>query len=307
MSVTEQHLTVDERPLSPAWVRWESLRTLVRAGQRNVSMAIGGTIVSAVVLVALAAPVIAPHDPATLDVRSRLSPPTWAHPFGTDNLGRDIFSRVLFGARLSLLIGGLVVGTSGALGTLIGMLAGFHPRLDRILMRVVDGLMAFPGILLAIALMAATGQRLENVVIALAAIFTPRMARVVRAVVLSLREMEYVQAGRALGATDWRIIRVHVLPNARGPMIVQGTFIFAESVLAEAALDFLGAGLPPDVPTWGTIIAAGRMFLQRAPWITIFPGVAIMLTVLGLNLLGDGLRDLADPRLRGQTRTGGAG
>jgi peptide/nickel transport system permease protein len=119
--------------------------------------------------------------------------------------------------------------------------------------------------------------------------------------------MEYVQAGRALGATDWRIIRVHVLPNARGPMIVQGTFIFAESVLAEAALDFLGAGLPPDVPTWGTIIAAGRMFLQRAPWITIFPGAAIMLTVLGLNLLGDGLRDLADPRLRGQARTGGAG
>jgi peptide/nickel transport system permease protein len=305
MSVIVPRLGIDERPRSPGNVRWGTRRTLVRVCRRSASATIGGIIVGTIIMVALFASVIAPYDPATLDVLNRLNPPTWAHPFGTDNLGRDVLSRVLFGARLSLLIGGLVVAISGALGTLIGVLAGYHTRLDRFLMRMVDGLMAFPGILLAIALMAATGQRLENVVVALTAIFTPRMARVVRAVVLSLRETEFVQAGRALGATDWRIIRVHVLPNARGPMIVQGTFIFAESVLAEAALDFLGAGLPPDVPTWGTVIAAGRMFLQRAPWITVFPGAAIMLTVLGLNLLGDGLRDLADPRLRKQGRAGG--
>jgi peptide/nickel transport system permease protein len=183
---------------------------------------------------------------------------------------------------------------------LMGVLAGYNDRVDLVLMRALDGLMAFPSTLLAIALMAALGARLSNVIIALAVVFTPRVARVVRGVTLVLRELDYVHAAQALGARDSRVLIRHILPNCVAPVIVQATFIFAESVLAEAALSFLGVGLPPYIPSWGTIITAGRTFMQTAPWITIFPGLAILLTVLGLNLLGDGLRDLADPRLRGR-------
>jgi peptide/nickel transport system permease protein len=182
----------------------------------------------------------------------------------------------------------------------LGLAAGYNDRIDRVVMRVLDGLMAFPSTLLAIALMAALGARLANVIIALAIVFTPRVARVVRGVTLVLRELDYVQAAQALGARDAQILFRHILPNCFAPIIVQGTFIFAESVLAEAALSFLGVGLPPYIPSWGTIITTGRQFMQTAPWITIFPGLAILVTVVGLNLLGDGLRDLADPRLRGR-------
>lgn len=268
---------------------------------------IGAVIVAGMLVIALGAPLVAPYDPIEINIAKRLSPMSREHPFGTDNLGRDIFSRVVYGARVSLLIGLSVVVASGAVGVLIGLAAGYHRHADRVLMRMVDALMAFPGILLAIALMAVAGQRLSNIMIAMTVIFTPRMARVVRGVVLTLRGLEYVQAAQATGARDLRVIWRHILPNALPPMIVQGTFIFAESILAEAALNFLGAGLPPDVPSWGTIIAAGRMFLNTAPWITVFPGAAIMVTVLGLNLLGDGLRDLTDPRLRGQPAYGGTG
>lgn len=261
---------------------------------------IGGGIVLLVLLVAILAPWLSPHDPLGIDVPSRLVGPGAVHPFGTDNMGRDIFSRVIFGARISLLIGSLVVACAAGVGIVLGLLAGYNNRVDRILMRIMDGLMAFPTTLLAIALMAALGARLSNVIIALAIVFTPRVARVVRSVTLVVRELDYVQAAQALGAPDSRILARHVLPNCLAPVIVQGTFIFAESVLAEAALSFLGVGLPPYIPSWGTIITAGRMFMQTAPWITIFPGVAILVAVLGLNLLGDGLRDLADPRLRGR-------
>lgn len=261
---------------------------------------IGGGIVLLVLLVAILAPLLSPYDPLGVDVPSRLVGPSAEHLFGTDNLGRDIFSRVIFGARISLLIGSLVVACAASAGIVLGLLAGYTHRLDRVLMRIMDGLMAFPTTLLAIALMAALGARLSNVIIALAIVFTPRVARVVRSVTLVVRELDYVQAAHALGAPDSRILARHVFPNCLAPVIVQGTFIFAESVLAEAALSFLGVGLPPYVPSWGTIITAGRMFMQTAPWITIFPGVAILIAVLGLNLLGDGLRDLADPRLRGR-------
>ncbi|MDR7485058.1 MAG: ABC transporter permease [Armatimonadota bacterium] len=269
-----------------------------RLVRRSISSVIGGAVVAAIVVVALFAPLMAPFDPVEIRVRDRLVPPNAVHRFGTDNLGRDVFSQVLYGARLSLLIGTSVVAIAGTAGIAIGLLAGFQPRLDQPLMRLVDGMMAFPGILLAIALMAIMGQRLSNVIIAMCVIYTPRFARIVRGVVLVIRELDYVQASRACGASDFRLMRVHVLPNAVAPIIVQVTFTFAESILAEAALNFLGAGLPPDVPSWGNVIATGRQLLQTAPWITIFPGVAIMVTVLGLNLLGDGLRDLTDPRLR---------
>jgi peptide/nickel transport system permease protein len=271
---------------------------ITRLLRRSTSSAIGGAIVAIVALVALAAPALAPFDPVALRVRDRLHPPGAVYRFGTDNLGRDVFSQVLYGARISLLIGTSVVAIAGTAGITIGLVAGFQPRLEQLLMRVVDGMMAFPGILLAIALMAIMGQRLSNVIVAMVIIYTPRFARVVRSVVLVIRELDYVHASRACGASDARLIRSHVLPNAVAPIIVQATFTFAESILAEAALNFLGAGLPPDVPSWGNVVATGRQYLQTAPWITLFPGLAIMVTVLGLNLLGDGLRDLTDPRLR---------
>jgi peptide/nickel transport system permease protein len=277
------------------------MRTAVgRALGRSRSTLMGGLIVLAMVLVAAFAPALSPYDPLEIQVPRRLVGPTPAHFFGTDNMGRDIFSRVVFGARVSLLVGSLVVLCAVGAGIVLGLLAGYHDVLDRILMRMMDGLMAFPTTLLAIALMAALGARLSNVIIALAIVFTPRVARVVRSVTLVVRELDYVHAAQALGAADARILARHVLPNCLAPVIVQGTFIFAESVLAEAALSFLGVGLPPYIPSWGTIITAGRMFMQTAPWITIFPGGAILISVLGLNLLGDGLRDLADPRLRGR-------
>jgi peptide/nickel transport system permease protein len=273
---------------------------LWRALGRSRSTMVGGAIVLAVVLIAIFAPLLSPYDPLEIEVNRRLVGPAPAHLFGTDNLGRDILSRVIHGARISLAVGSLVVLCAAGAGTVLGLLAGYSHRLDRILMRIMDGLMAFPTTLLAIALMAALGARLSNVIIALAIVFTPRVARVVRSVTLVLRELDYVQAAQALGARDARILARHVLPNCLPPVIVQATFIFAESVLAEAALSFLGVGLPPYIPSWGTIITTGRMFMQIAPWITIFPGLAILVSVLGLNLLGDGLRDLADPRLRGR-------
>ncbi|MGH2404212.1 MAG: ABC transporter permease [bacterium] len=294
---------IHQRPAPPVYTSvrpaglWSSV---LRALSRSRSTTIGGGIVLLVLLVAILAPLLSPYDPLGIDVPSRLVGPGPEHLFGTDNMGRDIFSRVVFGARISLLIGSLVVACAAGVGIVLGLLAGYNNKLDRVLMRIMDGLMAFPTTLLAIALMAALGARLSNVIIALAIVFTPRVARVVRSVTLVVRELDYVQAAQALGAADSRILARHVLPNCLAPVIVQGTFIFAESVLAEAALSFLGVGLPPYIPSWGTIITAGRMFMQTAPWITIFPGVAILVAVLGLNLLGDGLRDLADPRLRGR-------
>jgi len=272
----------------------------LRALRRSRSAMVGGTIVLIIVLVAIFASLLSPYDPQEIDVSRRLVGPRSAHPFGTDNLGRDILSRVIHGTRVSLSVGGLVVLCSAGAGIVLGLLAGYSSRLDLVLMRIMDGLMAFPTTLLAIALMAALGARLSNVIVALAIVFTPRVARVVRSVTLVLRELDYVQAAQALGARDTRILLRHVLPNCMAPVIVQGTFTFAESVLAEAALSFLGVGLPPYIPSWGTIITVGRQFMQTAWWITVFPGMAILVSVLGLNLLGDGLRDLADPRLRGR-------
>jgi peptide/nickel transport system permease protein len=275
--------------------RWLGLRILAR---RRIALA-GALVVGVVFLVALSAPVLARRDPQALDVRARLSAPSAVHWFGTDDVGRDLWSRVVHGARLSMLVGGSVVVFSFVAGLVFGLLGGYYRGLDNVLMRVMDGLMAFPGIILAIALMASLGPSVLNVIVALAVVYTPRVARIVRGSVLVIRETPYVEAARALGVPDLVILTRHVLPNCLSPVIVQGTFIFAAAVLGEAALSFLGVGAPPYVPSWGNILAEGRLYLQQAPWLTLFPGAAIMGTILGLNLFGDGLRDLLDPKLRG--------
>src|SRR5262245_57100666 len=230
--------------------------------------------------------------------RERFTPPGPSFWLGTDNFGRNLLSRVVYGARLSLEIGFGVMVLSGLAGTLIGAAAGYYRRLDDVLMRAMDALMAFPAVLLAIGIAAALGPSMGNAMIALTAVYTPRTARIVRAAVLVVRELEYVQAARAAGAHHSRVLLRHVLPNCLAPLIVQLTFIFAYAVLTEAILSFLGMGPQPPTPTWGNIIAEGRGYMREAPWIALFPGLAIAVTVLGLNLLGDGLRDALDPRLR---------
>ncbi len=258
----------------------------------------GLVLFSLVVIMALFAGLIAPHEPNQNNFRYRLGAPNQVFLLGTDDFGRDVLSRVIYGARVSLRIGLMVVLMTGIFGTLIGAAAGSVRVLDNVVMRVMDGLMAFPAILLAIALAATLGASEINAVIALTIAYTPRTARIVRASVLVVRELEYVQAARAVGAGYLRVLFHHILANSMAPLIVQLTFIFAVSVLAEAVLSFIGVGPPPPTPTWGNVIAQGRNYIREAPWISLLPGIAIGITVLGLNLLGDGLRDVLDPRIK---------
>lgn len=260
----------------------------------------GLLIIGFMFLLAIFADIIQIRAPERMQVKLRFKTPDFAYPLGTDNYGRDIFSRLVHGARLSLSIGLAVALVTGILGTMIGVLAGYFKKLDSPLMRLMDALMAFPAILLAIAIAAALGPSAINAVIALVAVYTPRTARIVRSTVLVIREMDYVQAAKACGARDAWILLRHVLPNSMAPLIVQLTFIFAYAILAEAILSFLGVGPPPPAPTWGNMIAEGKDYLREAPHICLFPGIAVALTCLGLNLLGDGLRDVLDPRLRVQ-------
>lgn len=269
-----------------------ALRTLLR----NPLAVIGLGIVIVTVLLAVFAGWLAPHDPEEMFVIDRMSAPGGSYLFGTDNFGRDLVSRVLYGARTSLRVAAMVAGAATLLGVFVGAVAGYYRRLDGILMRVMDAMMAFPSILLALAIMAILGRSVMNVAVALTIVYTPAMARLVRSAVLSAKENEYVEALRALGGRDARLLIGHVLPNAVSVIVVQATFIGVYAILSEAGLSFLGAGAPPSVPSWGNILAEGREYMIDAPWIMIFPGLAITLTVLGLNLLGDGLRDALDPR-----------
>jgi peptide/nickel transport system permease protein len=286
-----------------------SLRPQKRRSNRNRilrrllrhKLFVSGSILFGIVLIAAVfADLLIVADPNDMSFRNKFKPPGSDWLFGTDNFGRSQWSRVLKGAQLSLAIGFGVVLLNAVFGTLMGALAGYFRRLDNILMRVMDAFMAFPVILLAIGITAALGPGSVNAVIALAAVYTPRTARIVRASVLVVREMQFVEAARAMGATQARIIRKHILPNCMAPLIVQLTFIFAYSVLSEAVLSFLGLGAEPPTPTWGNIISEGRQYIREAPWITLIPGIALAMTVLGLNLLGDGLRDVLDPRLKVQ-------
>ena len=265
----------------------------LRGGQARAGM----LIVAIVVIGAVTAPWLLPWDPATQDLPNRLQGPTWQHWFGLDELGRDILARVLLGARISLLVGVVVVGVSSVLGMAIGGVSGYYGgRIDQWIGRLMDVLMAFPGMLLAIALVAVLGPSLVNVVLALTVIGWVGYARLVRGQVLRAREFEYVTAAKALGAGTQRILIKHVLPSALPPLLVQATLGMAGAILSEAALSFLGLGVQPPTPSWGSMINGGRVHLLDAPHLTIFPGVLLAIVVLGFNFLGDGLRDAIDPR-----------
>lgn len=271
---------------------------LVRKLFRRRIVLVAAVLLVAVAALALLAGPLSGFDPNETAVLQRLRWPSLAHWLGTDELGRDLFARIAFGGRYSLAIAGLTALGAVAAGTVIGLAAGYFERLDTALMRGVDAMMSFPDILLAIALVGILGTSMFNVVLALVLVYTPRVARVVRASTLVLRELLFVEAARALGAPTVRILWRHVLPNLVSPITVQGTFIFAYAVLAEAALSFLGVGVPPEIPTWGTMVAGSQAYAHQALWIVLFPGLAIIVTALSLQVLGDGIRDLLDPRLR---------
>lgn len=243
----------------------------------------------------LTASIWVPFSPYEMDAINKLLPPSASHWFGTDNFGRDIFSRVVYAARISLSVGALVSVIATVAGTISGLISGYYPKVDNVFMRVIDGVMSIPPILLALALVAALGGSLSTITISLSFAFWPVMTRVVRSSTLQIRNIQFVEAAQASGIKDVKILFRYILPNAIAPIIVQGTFIFAKAVLAEAALSFLGVGIEPPTPTWGNMLGDSRDFLTIMPWYSIFPGIAIVITVLALNILGDGLRDMMDP------------
>ncbi|MFK3691309.1 ABC transporter permease [Agrobacterium tumefaciens] len=276
---------------NPTWL-------FIRRLLKRKTVAAGLIVLLIFVLLAVFAPMIAPYSPSKLSIVNRLKPPSDLYWFGTDEFGRDVFSRTIYAGRLSLLVGAAVVALSALIGITLGLLAGFFKKLDTPIARLIDAMMAFPDILLAIALVAALGPSLTTVIIALAVVYSPRLARIVRASTLVIRELPYVEAAKALGISTFHIMTRHVLRNLISPILVQCTFLFASAMLAEAGLSFLGLGVSPEIPTWGTMISAGRQYIGQADWMTYFPGFAIILSVLSLQMVGDGLRDMLDPRLR---------
>lgn len=266
---------------------------------RHRAFMIGFSIILVLTLLAVLAPLIAPVDPSAMRVRLRFRPPQAAFWFGTDQFGRDIFTRVLYGARISLFVGFSVCVVSGLCSAILGVIAAQFRRLDSAIMRLMDALMSFPAILLALGIAAALGPRVSSVIIALTVAYIPAGVRIVRAAALTVREMDFVQAAQVSGASSLRIVLRHILPNCLSPLLVHLTFIFAYAMLAEAALSFLGVGIQPPIASWGNIIAEGRDYATQAWWVMLFPGIAISLAALSLNLLGDALGDMLDPRLKG--------
>jgi peptide/nickel transport system permease protein len=289
--------------IRPARPRWRETLSLLA---HNRTALIAALILSVIIVVAIFDDTFAPQGANEQDIPDRLQAPSWSHPFGTDDLGRDILSRVILGASVSLKVGFLSVGLALVVGTVLGLLAGFYGKwVDDVLMRIMDMLFAFPAVLLAIAILAIRGPGTSNTIIAIAIVYVPIFARVTRASVLGVREEVYVRASRSVGASDFRLLTRHVLPNAAPPIIVQTSVSLAFAVLAEAALSFLGLGTQPPNPSWGLMLAEGRGYIDLAWWLAFFPGMAIVITVLCFNLLGDGLRDVLDPRQRTLMAGGG--
>lgn len=264
---------------------------------RSVPVVIALVILTLLVLIGIFAPYLSPYDPTQINPAMRLKPMSELHWLGTDAYGRDVFSRVLYGARVSLLVGAGVAIFSVVLGLIIGVLAGYFPLVDAFVMRVMDGLMAIPGILLAIALVSLSGASITTVLIAITIPEIPRVVRLVRGVILSVRSEPYVEAAVSLGTPTLTLMRRHLVPSTLAPLVVQGTYVFASAILTEAILSFLGAGVPPATSSWGNVMAEGRSYFQLFPGLVLYPGLLLSLTVLSVNVLGDALRDALDPRL----------
>lgn len=293
VTVNESNLT--PKSINPRTERWIALYKQMR---KNRMAMIGGYIILFYFLVALFGPVIAPYDPLEINLLNKLQPPSWEHLMGTDDKGRDVLSRIIYGSKLSLTVGVVSVVIGAFFGIILGLISGYYGKwIDTIIMRVIDILLAFPGLLLALAIVSALGPSLINVMIAVGIFSIPTFARIVRGSTLSTKKLEYIDAIRALGASDFKIIFVHILPNILSPIIVQGTLRIATAILTAAALSFLGMGAQPPSPEWGAMLSSGRGYLWNAPHIATFPGIAIALIVMGLNLFGDGLRDALDPRM----------
>nr|WP_247838504.1 ABC transporter permease [Bradyrhizobium sp. 200] len=276
--------------------RLSAVRRIASFLAKHPVILIGGAVLLLFILIALLAPLVLP-DPTRLNPVQRLRTPSLQNLFGTDQFGRSTLSRTLNGTRISLTVGILVAVVTTAVGLLFGLVAGFLRRIDNVIMRLMDGIMAIPGILLAIALMSLFGSSIQNVVVAISIAEIPRMARIVRSSVLVIREQPYVEAAVTNGTKLSRLLWRHVLPNIAAPVIVQATYVFASAMIVESVLSFLGAGTPPTIPSWGNMLAEGRQYLQRAPWMIAFPGACLALLVLTVNVLGDALRDALDPRL----------
>jgi peptide/nickel transport system permease protein len=280
------------------------LRALARHLRAKPLGALGGLLILILVGTAVYAPSLAPHEPLHIDASARLQPPSLLHPLGTDDFGRDILSRLIYGARMSLLIGLGAVAISTLLATLLGVVSGYYGgQTDMLLQRGIDALMAFPSFVVLLTVVAVLGQGVENVMLALGIGAVPGHTRLMRSVVLAVKESPYIEAARASGCDDWQILVRHILPSVAAPMMVVATLGLGMAILAESSLSFLGFGVPPPAPSWGGMLSgSGRTYMLAAPWMAIFPGLAISLTVFGFNMLGDTLRDLLDPRLRGEWR-----
>lgn len=275
-----------------------ALRGIGRLSRKNPTMAAGIVVMIAIATIGISAPLMTSRDPLEINAFNRLAEPSGDSWFGTDSIGRDVYSRTIYGARISMGVGFAVAILTMFSGAAIGLVAGYYRQADMVIMRLMDALMSIPFLLLAVALMAILGASVKNVVISLLIVMTPSTARVVRSSVLSLREEVYVEAARAIGAPDLRIIFRHILPGTIAPLIIQGTYTVAVAILVEASLSFLGAGSPPTIPSWGVIMADGRTYVRVAIWMIMFPGAFLFITILGVNLAGDGLRDILDPKLQ---------
>jgi peptide/nickel transport system permease protein len=265
--------------------------------RRHPTVAVGGVLLLLIVIASIAAPWLGTVDPISINPSHRLRDPSAEHWFGTDRFGRDLYSRVMYGGRVSLIVGLSVAALATLIGLAIGLVSGYMRAVDAIVMRVMDGMMAIPAIMLAIALIALSKASIVIVIVAVTLPEVPRVVRLVRSIVLTLREQPYIEAATAIGTSVPRILLRHLLPNALPPLVVQATYICASAVLIEAALSFLGAGTPPEIPSWGNIMAEGRAYFQLKPWMVLIPGLFLAVTVLSINLVGDGLRDMLDPRL----------
>lgn len=296
-TATIAHLNLSpDDGLPPPRTLWQDVA--YRFVRHRIGM-IGAVIILLLLVAAIFGPWLAPYDPNKMEFSAVFAAPSWQHPLGADDFGRDILSRIMHGARVSLIVGIIAVGIAGTVGTLLGMVAGYGRRaLDETIMRAMDVLFAFPTILLALAIMAILGKGYVNAMIAIGIVYIPIFARIARSSVLTVKNEEFVEAARALGASDVAILRRHILPNILAPLIVETSLSLSFAILAEAALSFFGLGTQPPDPSWGRMLAEGRGFYQQSPWMSLFPGLAIMLAVMGFNFLGDGLRDSLDPRMR---------